>query len=156
MRCRELKKKCDNALPSCTRCSEFGAKCLYLTYEEYQQSLGETVVRLGRQLDEMQSYLDEMNEEQQKYDAPLLWDGYESPETIEFYHFLWKTRQDYAKDGQEVVLAEYDEPLQEKAVQWHATLGAGGIMIETDIQTFGDLYRVLKSQQSGNGGGLCA
>ncbi|CAM0141097.1 unnamed protein product [Umbelopsis sp. WA50703] len=55
MRCRELKKKCDNGTPSCSRCLDFGAKCLYLTYEQYQRGLAESVTALGDELQEFES-----------------------------------------------------------------------------------------------------
>ncbi|GAB5593191.1 hypothetical protein Unana1_08091 [Umbelopsis nana] len=55
MRCRELKKKCDNGTPSCARCLDFGAKCLYLTYEQYQRGLAESVNALGDELQEFES-----------------------------------------------------------------------------------------------------
>lgn len=55
MRCRELKKKCDNGTPSCSRCLDFGAKCLYLTYEQYQRGLADSVTALGDELQEFEA-----------------------------------------------------------------------------------------------------
>ncbi|OAD72626.1 Zn(2)-C6 fungal-specific transcription factor [Phycomyces blakesleeanus NRRL 1555(-)] len=162
MRCRELKKKCDNNLPSCTRCIEFGANCLYLTYEEYQQTLAEAVIELSQELDIIQADVRNLtfrtpqsnntntvinnhvnsninhhhhhhhhphntnyyntynnnqsqsqNQNQDQDQKPNLnlnpspspkqtavqwqfdYDGSESAETLEFYRFLWKMRQDY-------------------------------------------------------------
>ncbi|KAG0178623.1 hypothetical protein DFQ28_004128 [Apophysomyces sp. BC1034] len=151
MRCRELKKKCDNALPSCTRCVDFGANCLYLTYEEYQQSLAETVMQLGHELDEMQEHIDDFINESTLDDLPdLLGDGGESHETLEFYRLLWRIRLEYEGRKQQTPHETPEEPaLDPLAFEWHATLGSGRVMIDTGIQTYADLYRLLKS-------GLCA
>ncbi|KAH8547756.1 hypothetical protein BGW37DRAFT_509335 [Umbelopsis sp. PMI_123] len=54
MRCRELKKKCDNGTPSCSRCLDFGANCLYLTYEQYQRGLADSINALGNELEEFE------------------------------------------------------------------------------------------------------
>jgi hypothetical protein len=62
MRCRELKKKCDNGTPSCARCLDFGAKCLYLTYEQYQRGLAESVTALGDELEEFESTIQRLSQ----------------------------------------------------------------------------------------------
>ncbi|KAI9282921.1 hypothetical protein BC943DRAFT_328589 [Umbelopsis sp. AD052] len=60
MRCRELKKKCDNGAPSCARCLDFGAKCLYLTYEQYQRGLADSINALGNELEQFECTIQDL------------------------------------------------------------------------------------------------
>ncbi|KAI9006679.1 hypothetical protein CLU79DRAFT_564687 [Phycomyces nitens] len=168
MRCRELKKKCDNKLPSCTRCIEFGANCLYLTYEEYQQTLAEAVVELSQELDEIQADVRNLTfrnpQKNQTHESqPIQWqldnDGNESAETLEFYSFLWKMRQDCEQNESRTVNDEQerDEEPNGGLFEWKATMDEGRLRIDTNICSFRDIYRVLKqSQQVATDSGLCS
>ncbi|KAF7730077.1 hypothetical protein EC973_003023 [Apophysomyces ossiformis] len=154
MRCRELKKKCDNAFPSCSRCLDFGANCLYLTYEEYQQSLADKVVELRQELDKMQQHIDDYFNATTLDNLPDVKEeaGGESDETLEFYRLLWRIRLEYEarKEQHKTSYEIQEEPdINRRTLQWHATLGSGRVMIETGIQTYADLYQLLRS-------GLCA